>query len=442
MRKSIYTCQQCGYRTPKWLGRCPNCGAWNSFVEEIVEKKKKRVVKEKSKPLILTDIGSAERQRIRTRISELDRVLGGGVVKGSLILLGGDPGIGKSTLALQIASQICNAEKVLYVSGEESLEQIRMRAERIGATKDGIMVLSETCLEDIEEVLQDVLPSFLVMDSIQTLYTEKLDTAPGSVGQVREISARIQRISKEEGIATLLIGHVTKYGDIAGPKTLEHIVDTVLYFEGDKYQQYRILRCTKNRFGSTNEIGIFEMTEKGLVEIKNPSMFFVSDIMEEIPGSIATVVIEGTRPLVVEIQALTSLAFFSYPQRVTTGFSKLRLAMLLAVLDKRAGISTRDSDTYINVAGGISIEEPAADLAVSLAVASSVKNQPIKEKMVVLGEVGLGGEIRSVPLIEKRLKEAERIGFKKAMVPFKANVKKTEIEIVRVRRIEEAVSYV
>lgn len=445
-QKTIYVCQECGYNSLRWYGKCPNCGAWNSLVEEVVKKEVKSTkTKEKRTPVFLSQIKTGVERRIRTGIKEFDRILGGGIVRGSIILLGGDPGIGKSTLSLQISSNICNNEKVLYVSGEESLQQIRMRAERLGIQNKEIILLTETCFENIEEMVEDIAPSFLVVDSIQTLYTEVLNGAPGSVGQVREVAAQLQRLSKSKEIATLLIGHVTKYGVIAGPKTLEHIVDTVLYFEGDKSQQYRILRCVKNRFGSTNEIGVFEMTDEGLVEIDNPSSFFISDTLEENPGSVATVIIEGTKPLVVEIQALASQSFFPYPQRVTTGFPKLRLAMLLAVLEKRVGVEIQRLDTYINVAGGISIEEPAADLAVCLALMSSFKNKLLKEKMVVIGEVGLGGEIRVVPLIERRIAEAEKIGFKKAMVPYLVNIKdrnNRNIEIIRVKKLEDAVEYV
>ncbi|UCD18996.1 MAG: DNA repair protein RadA [candidate division WOR-3 bacterium] len=438
--KTRFVCQTCGAFAPKWIGRCPECGTYNSMVEERIEKKKERRKVNGAIPVSLNDIPFAARDRHSIGIAELDRVLGGGFVKGSLILLGGDPGIGKSTLMLQISSLIArNNGRILYASGEESPYQIRIRAERLGSVNSGIDVLSETDLDSILAAAGDLKPTLMVIDSIQTVYKSSLTSAPGSVAQVRECGGDLMRFAKERDITTVLIGHVTKFGVIAGPKTLEHIVDTVLYFEGEKTQQYRILRAIKNRFGSTNEIGVFEMTENGLEGVENPSSLFISDSTAS--GSAVTSVMEGTRPLLVEVQALTCPASFNYPQRVATGIDYKRLAMLLAVLERRAGIGVHGMDCFVNVVGGIRVMEPSCDLGLILAIASSVKNKAIERGTVVLGEVGLGGEVRPVFGVESRLREAEKLGFTTAIIPQKSKrgPGKLSLEIVAVNEVREAV---
>lgn len=442
-RESIFVCQNCGYESPRWLGHCPSCGEWNTFAEEraVTKRSAGKPAKSAAKPRLLDDVELEARPRIPTLHPELDRVLGGGLVPGSVILLGGDPGIGKSTLALQLASKLSSTGSVLYASGEESLNQIKLRAKRLGIDTKELYVLAETQTEAIEERVQEKKPGFLVVDSIQAMSTAALEGAAGSVGQVRESAARFQRLAKSEDVTTLIIGHVTKFGTLAGPRTLEHIVDTVLYFEGDRFQQYRILRAVKNRFGSTNEIGIFEMTGKGLRDIENPSLIFLSEKEERVPGSVVTVVMEGTRPLLVEVQGLTAPTPFPSPQRVTTGFHHRRFAMLLAVLARRGGISALSLDTYLNVVGGISIEEPSCDLAVVLAIASSLKDSKLSADLVIFGEVGLGGEVRPVAQSELRLKEAARLGFSKALVPKRNAGEVKGIKTVGVGSIREALGY-
>ena len=438
--RTQFVCQNCGAIAPKWLGRCPECNAYNSMIEEILEKKGGARKPKRAVPVSLSEIPFATRDRKSVGIGELDRVLGGGFVKGSLVLLGGDPGIGKSTLMLQISSLIAGADdRVLYASGEESPYQIRMRAERLGSKDAAIDLLSETELDSIIEAARESMPQLLIIDSIQTTYRTGLTSAPGSVAQVRECGADLMRFAKEREVTTVLIGHVTKFGAIAGPKTLEHIVDTVLYFEGDKSQQYRILRAIKNRFGSTNEIGVFEMTENGLNEVANPSSLFISDSIAS--GSAVTSVIEGTRPLLVEVQALTSPASFNYPQRVATGIDPKRLAMLLAVLERRVGIGVYGMDCFVNAVGGIKVAEPACDLGLILAIASSVRNKAIEKGTVSIGEVGLGGEVRPVYGIASRLKEAEKLGFRTAVIPRKSKhgLGKSRIQIVEVDGVKEAV---
>jgi DNA repair protein RadA/Sms len=438
--KTRFVCQTCGAVAPKWIGRCPECGTYNSMVEELIQKKKEAKLVKGATPVSLNDIPFAAEDRQSIGIAELDRVLGGGFVKGSLVLLGGDPGIGKSTLMLQISSLVArNSGRILYASGEESPYQIRIRAERLGSIGSGIDVLSETELDSILATATESNPTLMVIDSIQTVYKTSLTSAPGSVAQVRECGGDLMRFAKERDITTVLIGHVTKFGVIAGPKTLEHIVDTVLYFEGDKTQQYRILRATKNRFGSTNEIGVFEMTESGLKEVENPSSLFISDSTAS--GSAVTSVMEGTRPLLVEVQALTSPASFNYPQRVATGIDFKRLAMLLAVLERRVGIGLHGMDCFVNVVGGIKVMEPSCDLGLTLAIASSVRNKAIERGTVVVGEVGLGGEVRPVFGVESRLKEAEKLGFSAAIIPekSKAGLGKIDLEIIPVSEVREAV---
>lgn len=439
--KSKFVCQNCGAAAPKWLGRCPGCSAYDTMVEETIETPEKNVSKKirKAKPLSLSEIPFSKETRSGLGISELDRVLGGGFVKGSLVLLGGDPGIGKSTLMLQISDMMARKEKkVLYVNGEESAYQIRMRSDRLGIKGKGITVITATQLESIIECADAHGPDLMVIDSIQTIYGLRLSSAPGSVAQVRECGGELMRYAKTKGVTIVLIGHVTKYGLIAGPKTLEHMVDAVLYFEGDSSRQYRIIRAIKNRFGSTNEIGVFEMTETGLKEVANPSHLFLSEATYS--GSVTVAVIEGSRPLLVELQALTSPTFYNFPQRVATGIDYKRLAMLLAVLERRAGIGVYNYDCFVNAVGGIKILEPSNDLGIILAIASSVKDVSIDKDTVVVGEVGLGGEIRSVYGILPRIKEAEKMGFKRAIVP-KINAKQNnmKIKIVGVTDVREAV---
>uniref|UniRef100_A0A7C4XDL6 DNA repair protein RadA n=1 Tax=candidate division WOR-3 bacterium TaxID=2052148 RepID=A0A7C4XDL6_UNCW3 len=438
--KSRFVCQNCGAVSLKWLGRCPNCGEFNTMVEEPFEDKKTFKTKD-VKPVILSEVPFKEEMRRSAGIEEIDRVLGGGFVKGSLILLGGDPGIGKSTLMLQISDYIARSGgSVFYVSGEESPIQTRLRAERINIRGDGINFLAETELETILKTCEGIRPELMVIDSIQTIYKASISSAPGSVSQVRECGGDIMRFAKEKGITTVIIGHVTKFGIIAGPKTLEHIVDTVLYFEGEKEGQYRILRAIKNRFGSTNEIGVFEMTAKGLKEVSNPSSIFISD--SNAPGSAIVSVIEGSRPILVEVQALTSPTFFNYPQRVTTGIDYKRLAMLLAVLERRAGVNAYGLDCFVNVVGGIKLFEPSSDLGITLAIASSIRNKPIDKNMIFIGEVGLGGEVRPVYSVDLRIKEAEKLGLKVAMIPAKSLIPKgVNMEIVSISGIREAIEY-
>jgi DNA repair protein RadA/Sms len=440
--KTKFVCQNCGASSPKWLGKCPSCGEFNTMVEEIIEEKKvpTRVRQVTATPLL--EIPVAKQKRKDVGISELDRVLGGGFVKGSLILLGGDPGIGKSTLMLQISDIIARSGgKILYVSGEESAYQIRIRSERLGIKGKGINFLAETELESILACANNVRPDLMVVDSIQTMYRSNLASAPGSVAQVRECGSDLMKFAKANNITTVIIGHVTKFGMIAGPKTLEHIVDTVLYFEGEKYQQYRILRAIKNRFGSTNEIGVFEMTESGLKEVTNPSSLFISD--SKTSGSAVISIIEGSRPLLVEVQALTSPTFFNYPQRVTTGIDYKRLSMFLAVLERRVGINVYKFDCFVNAVGGIKVFEPSSDLGIILAIASSIKNTPVDEGTVIIGEIGLGGEVRPVYGIEPRLKEAQKMGFKTAVIPRKnSNLNNFKLDIIPVDEVKEAVKIV
>jgi DNA repair protein RadA/Sms len=388
----------------------------------------------------LSDIAPQGRQRLQTGIAELDRVLGGGLVTGSMLLIGGEPGIGKSTLTLQVCDRLARSGRtVLYVTGEESAEQVRLRAERLGADSDHIHLLCAIDLDEIIAAVEEVTPGLLVVDSIQTVYRSTLTSAPGSVGQVRECTAELLRLAKSRALTTFVVGHVTKYGAIAGPKTLEHMVDTVLYFEGEGYQQYRIVRAAKNRYGSTNEIGVFEMTESGLAEVTNPSEFFLSGRRADVSGSAVVATVEGTRPLLVEVQALAAATPFALPQRVATGFDSRRLAMLLGVLERRAGVSAAGQDIFLNVAGGLKITEPAADLAVVAAVASSIRNKPLPEDAVFLGEVGLGGEVRSVARTEARVAEAVRLGFRKVAVPAAAaRLRSKDIELFPVATVAAA----
>lgn len=449
-----YVCQSCGNTSPRWLGKCPACGDWNSYVEEKVEREKRTILKSNpnSYPIAITEIGSGKEERIPTKIVELDRVLGGGFVPGSVVLVGGDPGIGKSTLALQMLNNlgISNTDKtnrakltVFYVTGEESPEQVKMRAGRIGVGRDTIFVFSETLVENIIGQIVKLAPAVVVIDSIQTMYSEDFPSAAGSVGQIRECSAKLMQYAKINGTVVFLIGHVTKEGTIAGPKVLEHLVDTVLYFEGGREHPYRILRAVKNRFGSTNEIGVFEMNESGLEEVKNPSEMFLSERPKGASGSVVTPSLEGTRPILVEIQALVSPCNFGVPRRTTIGLDYNRVSLLAAVLEKRAGLHILGQDIFMNVAGGVRIEEPAIDIGISIAVVSSFLNKPVESDVVVFGEVGLAGEIRGVSQVELRLKEAEKLGFKKCVLP-KINLERlkpseTSLTLIGVAAIEKAI---
>ena len=424
--KTSFFCQHCDYMSPKWLGKCPSCNGWNCFAEELVSEPEsggRAEMKFDGKPLPIEDIPAQEGQRTLTGIAEIDRVLGGGIVSGSAILIGGEPGIGKSTLMLQVMKNLAgNGQKVLYISGEESAHQIKLRSNRIGATTKNLLLLVEVSLERILEQIKKVEPAIVVIDSIQTVYSGDLMSAPGSVGQVREASSRLILFSKKNGIPVFLVGHVTKDGSIAGPKVLEHMVDTVLYFEGDSGHAYRIIRSIKNRFGPTNEIGVFEMQDKGLKEVPNPSAFFLEQRPQNVPGSVVVPSLEGTRPILVEIQALVSATNLGMPRRTAIGVDHNRVSLLVAVLDKICGMHLGGSDIFINVAGGIRVEEPAVDLGVVAAMASSFLDRPVDSRTVILGEVGLTGEVRAVSQIEVRVKEAARLGFSRCVVP-KTNAK-------------------
>jgi DNA repair protein RadA/Sms len=443
--KTFYQCQSCGYASPKWLGKCPDCGSWNSFVEEkeVSSGRKGSSLQPsaKTEPMSLQAIENISEKRTSTGIQEFDRVLGGGVVAGSVILVGGDPGIGKSTLLLQAFSGLSRSTgKLLYVSGEESPQQIKMRAERLSVNAENIILLPETSLEGILHATGKITPDALVVDSIQTVYTEELMSAPGSVGQVRECAAKLMLYAKRSHIPVFIVGHVTKEGTIAGPRVLEHIVDTVLYFEGDRGHSYRVLRTIKNRFGSTNEIGIFEMSDAGLREVDNPSELFLSERPQNVSGSTVVACLEGTRPLMVEIQALVSQTNFGMPRRTSIGVDFNRVNLLIAVLEKRAGLHLGGMDIFINIVGGLKIIEPAVDLGIIATIASSAREKPVEPKTCVFGEVGLSSEIRAVAQAEVRLKEAAKIGFTRAVIPAgnAGKIKgKQEIEIIGVKDCEE-----
>ena len=435
--KILHQCQNCGYSSHKWLGKCPDCGEWNSFVEEERVSKLKR--QKTAEPVALEDVSHSEGSRHSTGIGELDRTLGGGVVMGSVVLIGGDPGIGKSTLILQSMKGLSKLGKVLYVSGEESPEQVKLRAERLKISSGDIVLLPETSLEGILSVVQKISPQAIVIDSIQTIFSVELPSAPGSVGQIRECSTKLMFLAKKHGIPLFIIGHVTKEGAIAGPKVLEHIVDTVLYFEGDKGNPFRILRAVKNRFGSTNEIGVFEMQEAGLQEVDNPSQLFLSERPENVPGSVVTVSLEGTRPLLIEVQALVTASSFGVPRRTALGVDYNRVNLLIAVIDKRLGIHLGGMDIYVNVVGGLKIDEPAIDIAMIAAIVSSFKNQPVDKGIFTFGEVGLSGEIRAISQSEIRCREAIKLGFQKGIIPSaNAAASKNGMEIIGVKNVEEA----
>ncbi len=443
--KTKFSCQQCGYETPKWMGKCPGCASWNTLVEEIEETKKysgsRNVSGKANKAMPIGLVQSGQEPRMDAGMEELNRVLGGGMVPGSLILVGGDPGIGKSTILLQMSHYLANSKhKVLYISGEESTKQTKLRAERLGANSEELFVLSETDLDRIEGEIDEIQPRVVVIDSIQTVYHPSVTSAPGSVSQVRECTAHFMRIAKSKEIAIVIVGHVTKQGDIAGPRLLEHMVDSVLYFEGERHNTYRILRSVKNRFGSTHEIGIFEMLDKGLQEVANPSELFLSE-RSKAAGSTVVASMEGTRPVLVELQALVTPTSFPSPRRMATGVDYNRVALIMAVLEKRVGMLLQNQDAYVNVAGGIRLDEPAIDLAIAISLASSFRDRATLPDDVVLGEIGLTGEVRGVSRIEQRVKEAAKLGFKRVIIPHK-NITGWEypkgIEIVPVKTVEEA----
>jgi len=445
--KTHFVCQSCGYQAPKWLGRCPGCQEWNTFVEErvIEEKTPERDLlglERDSVPTPLTEIVAEERGRLQIGMGEFDRVLGGGIVFGSMVLVGGDPGIGKSTLLLQGMSRLASrGKKVLYISGEESLQQTKMRADRLGISSDHLYIVSETSIEKILQDIQTLNPSAAVIDSIQTIYCSELPSSPGSISQVREASGRLLYLAKHLSIPIFLVGHVTKEGFIAGPKVLEHMVDTVLYFEGETHHSFRILRAVKNRFGSTNEIGVFEMKDTGLAEVFNPSEYFLSERSQSASGSVVVPSIEGSRPILIELQALVTPTHLGYPRRTTQGIDANRVSLLVAVMDKRLGIHLFGHDIFLNIVGGIKVEEPGADLGVIASIASSFRDKVIDPEVVIFGEVGLGGEVRGISQAEGRAKEAARLGFRRCLLP-KQNEEKIKpikgIQFIGVRTVQEA----
>ncbi|MGI6084090.1 MAG: DNA repair protein RadA [Acetivibrionales bacterium] len=443
--RSKYVCSECGYESSGWMGKCPSCLKWNTLIEEVFEDRHQQFgILDLELPQItpLSEIEISATPRIKTESVELDRVLGGGVVPASLILIGGEPGIGKSTLILQVCAGIARHRRVLYVSGEESVEQIKLRANRLNAVSSSIFMVSETSYEKIEGIIKKEKPDFVVIDSIQTIYSENLSSAPGSVSQVRDVTAKLLRIAKKNSITVFVVGHVTKEGAIAGPRVLEHMVDTVLYFEGERHLEFRILRAVKNRFGSTNEIGVFEMTSKGLADVTNPSSLMLEGRSTDQPGSVVVGLMEGSRPMLVEVQALVCPTSFGMPRRQATGMDYNRLAMLMAVLEKKVGMQLNAFDAYLNVAGGFKADEPAADLGVVAAIASSFRNKAINPSTVFFGEVGLTGEVRSVNQMDKRIIESCRLGFKRCIVPKlnKSNVPgcDIEMEIIIVSTVEQA----
>lgn len=451
---TVFYCQECGYESSKWMGQCPGCKQWNTLVEEKVSvtgsgmggSTKILGHKDAPKPVEISAISMEESDRISTHIAELDRVLGGGIIQGSLTLVGGDPGIGKSTLLLQVCRNLSdNGHKVLYISGEESLKQIKLRANRIGEFKDNMLLLCETNLSLIEEVIKRSTPEVVIIDSIQTMYQEEVGSAPGSVSQVREATNVFMQLAKGLGISIFIVGHVTKEGTVAGPRVLEHMVDTVLYFEGDRHASYRILRGVKNRFGSTNEIGVFEMRKEGLMEVANPSEFMLNGKPVGASGSVVVCSMEGTRPILIEIQALVCRTNFGIPRRQTTGTDFNRVNLLMAVLEKRAGMQIGDCDAYVNIAGGIKINEPALDLGIILAIVSSYKNRPIDEKTICFGEVGLSGEVRAVSQAEQRVLEAKKLGYETIVLP-KVSVEAMEpisgIRMIGISGIGEAIDLI
>ncbi len=446
--KTVYVCQSCGTQSPRWMGKCPDCGQWNTLVEERQERPRDIGSARRTRgaeALPLSDIRTGGEERFVTKIRELDRVLGGGIVAGSVVLIGGDPGIGKSTLVLQMLRQVADLRgKALYVSGEESPAQIKMRAQRLGVKAENLYVLAETSLDEITRAADDLQPQAIVIDSVQTVFTSELPSAPGSVGQVREVSGRLMLHAKRTGIPTFLIGHVTKDGAIAGPRVLEHIVDTVLYFEGDRGHAFRVLRAVKNRFGSTNEIGVFEMKDSGLAEVENPSELFLAERPKDATGSVVVSSLEGTRPILAELQALVTPTKMTMPRRTSIGVDYNRVSLLIAVLEKRVGMHLMGMDVFVNVVGGLRIEEPAVDLGIIAAVASSFRERPIDPNTVVMGEVGLAGEVRAISQAEARLKDASKLGFTRCVLPA-ANIEKLDkaaglgkMQLLGVRSVDEA----
>lgn len=445
-KKTIYLCQNCGYESGKWMGQCPGCKEWNTFVEETVSKTERtnaRSMREEKSPVTLSGISLEDESRMNSGMKELDRVLGGGIVRGSLVLVGGDPGIGKSTLLLQVCRYLTDQKrKVLYISGEESLAQIKMRAKRIGEFGESLYLLCETNLEVIRKAIEKMRPEVVVIDSIQTMYQEEISSAPGSVSQVRESTSILMQIAKGMNITIFIVGHVTKEGVVAGPRVLEHMVDTVLYFEGDRHAVYRILRGVKNRFGSTNEIGVFEMRTEGLAEVENPSEFMLNGRPEDASGSVVACSMEGTRPILIEIQALICQSNLGIPRRTAAGTDYNRVNLLMAVLEKRAGLHLSSCDAYINIAGGIKMNEPAIDLGIILAIVSSYKDKVIDEKTIVFGEVGLSGEVRAISMAEQRIMEAKKLGFQRVIYPKVCENERTRIkgiELVGVSNVREAI---
>jgi DNA repair protein RadA/Sms len=452
-KKTVYFCQECGYESAKWMGQCPGCRAWNTFVEESVSTEKKsaggssgKLTGKRTEPVILRDISLSEDERSTTKIGELDRVLGGGIVPGSLVLVGGDPGIGKSTLLLQVCRNLAEqGTSVLYISGEESLRQIKLRANRIGDFSDQMTLLCETNLETIREVIERRKPQVAVIDSIQTMFHEDISSAPGSVSQVRESTNILMQIAKGMGVSIFIVGHVTKEGNVAGPRVLEHMVDTVLYFEGDRHASYRILRAVKNRFGSTNEIGVFEMKNTGLEEVKNPSEFLLNGRPENASGSVVACSMEGTRPILVEIQALVCQSNFGIPRRTAVGTDFNRVNLLMAVLERKVGIHLASSDAYVNIAGGMKMTEPAIDLGICLAVVSSCKDIVIADDVMAFGEIGLSGEVRAVSMAGQRVQEAKKLGFATVILPevCRSSMGQVDgIQLVYVSQIRDAISYI
>ncbi len=446
-KTSAFFCQNCGYESAKWMGQCPGCKEWNTFVEELVDRKAlsgsgKRKPASEAKPVPLSSVVASNEERVSTNMKELDRVLGGGIVRGSLVLVGGDPGIGKSTLLLQVCRNLsAQGQSVLYVSGEESLQQIKIRAERIGTFTDHLQLLCETNLDLIREVIERQKPQIVVIDSVQTMYNDSVGSAPGSVSQVREATSVLMQIAKGMDISIFIVGHVTKEGVVAGPRVLEHMVDTVLYFEGDRHESYRILRGVKNRFGSTNEIGVFEMRAEGLAEVENPSEYMLSGKPADASGSVVACSVEGTRPMLLEIQALICHSYFNNPRRTATGTDFNRVNLLLAVLEKRLGMQLSDCDAYVNIAGGIRMNEPAIDLGIVLAIISSKLDLTIDEKTICFGEVGLSGEVRGVTMAEQRVAEAAKLGFRRCILPsvcMDAAKGIKGIELVGVSNVREA----